>query len=81
MMPRLVRGKCGKVIYRTELDAKIALADNQRRDKGPVRIHRCNVCAGKVYHLTSERRKRAEGKRNPRDIDGESRPAIASTIR
>jgi hypothetical protein len=80
-MPRLLRGKCGKVIYRTELDAKLALLNRQNRDKGQLRIHRCNVCKGKVYHLTSQRRKRAEGKRDPQDIDGESRPAIASTIR
>lgn len=81
MMPRLVRGKCGKVMYRTEIDAKIALMNRRDRDKGQVRIYPCPKCPGRVFHLTSEKRKRAEGKRNPRDIDGEARPAIASTNR
>lgn len=49
---------CGKVRFRTELDAKIALAGTQRQRRGRARTkeekryYRCPQCHG--YHLTSK---------------------------
>jgi hypothetical protein len=43
--------KCGKVRYRTELDAKMALANRVWKDKGEVRAYRHSKCGG--WHLTS----------------------------
>ena len=49
---------CGKVRYRTELDAKIALARfsrkrHERRPKNERRPYKCPVCRG-WWHLTSQ---------------------------
>lgn len=51
--------RCGKRRYRTELEAKIALAGVQRRretrhdtGKEERRYYRCPACAG--YHLTAK---------------------------
>ncbi len=41
-----------KVIFPNELEAKIALAQRQRQDKGEKRYYPCNF--GKHYHLTSQ---------------------------
>ncbi|PLS30865.1 DNA mismatch endonuclease Vsr [Bifidobacterium margollesii] len=49
---------CGKVRFKTELDAKIALAGARRQRRGPARqkdeqrYYRCPECHG--YHLTSK---------------------------
>lgn len=40
-----------KVIFLTELDAKIALASRIRKDKGEVRYYRCEI--KNHWHLTS----------------------------
>ena len=44
-----VCNKTGKVIFPTELDAKIVLARRVWKDKGEVRYYPC----GKHFHLTS----------------------------
>jgi hypothetical protein len=44
--------KCGKVRYRTEVDAKMALAYRSWKDKGEVRAYRHSKCGG--WHLTSQ---------------------------
>lgn len=50
--------KCrGKVIFKTELDAKMALAWRIRRDKGEKRYYRCEL--GNHFHLTSQDRRKA----------------------
>lgn len=41
--------RTGKVIFRTELDAKIALASRVWKDKGEVRFYSCHG----HFHLTS----------------------------
>lgn len=41
--------RTGKIIFRTELEAKIVLASRQYRDKGEKRIYSCHG----HYHLTS----------------------------
>lgn len=41
--------RSSKVIFHTELDAKIALADRIAKDKGEKRYYPC----GKHFHLTS----------------------------
>lgn len=41
-----------KVIFHTELDAKIALAPRIRKDKGEIRYYKCEF--GDHYHLTSQ---------------------------
>lgn len=51
--------RCVKVRYRTEVDAKIAMAnigakDNPARAKTERRAYRCPKCAG--WQLTSKRR-------------------------
>jgi nitrate/TMAO reductase-like tetraheme cytochrome c subunit len=81
MMPR-PRGKCGKVLYFTELDAKIALAKLQWKDRGEKRVQPCNICHGEVFHLTKQDQKtqprdRRKGMSDSRSIDGESSRAIA----
>lgn len=45
-----------KVIFRTELDAKIALADRVWKDKGEVRYYKCE--RGRHWHLTSQEKGR-----------------------
>lgn len=54
------RKKCnrGKVIFDTELDAKIALATRMRKDKGEVRHYPCTIAGHTHWHLTSEEEKR-----------------------
>lgn len=52
--------RCAKVRYRTELDAKIALANTQHRDnpkraKTEKRAYWCHICH--AYHLTSKGRR------------------------
>jgi hypothetical protein len=47
-MPRKCN-KAGKIIFATELDAKIALARRVWKDKGEKRYYPC----GKHFHLTS----------------------------
>lgn len=44
---------CGKVIFRDELAAKIALAGRLNRDRGEVRCYRCPQ--GRGWHLTSKK--------------------------
>ena len=41
-----------KVIFKTELDAKIALASRVWKDKGEIRYYRCEI--GNHWHLTSQ---------------------------
>jgi hypothetical protein len=51
------RCKFGKVIFETELDAKIALASRKARDKGEIRYYPCNAHGVKKHwHLTSQER-------------------------
>lgn len=47
--------RTGKVIFQTELDAKIALAPRIRKDKGEQRYYPC-LFRGRVehFHLTSQ---------------------------
>lgn len=42
-----------KIIFRTELDAMIALARRQNKDKGEIRYYPC----GDHWHLTSQEQK------------------------
>ena len=44
------RGGRDKVIFRTILDAKIALAKRMHDDRGEIRFYKC----GNHYHLTSQ---------------------------
>lgn len=78
-MMRRPRGKCGKVLFFTELDAKIVLADMQRRGKEAKRVQECNICYGDVYHITSQdqRTKKRTRKRTPQSIDEEPLRNIA----
>lgn len=48
-MRTIICNRCGKVCFNTELDAKIALADRIKKDKGEIRHYRC----GRYWHLTS----------------------------
>jgi len=53
------RRRCNKehkVMLRTELDAMIALADSQRRDKDVIRYYPC----GDHFHLTSQEKRGEE---------------------
>lgn len=50
---RKCRGQ--KVIFHTELDAKIALAGRLAKDKGEVRYYKCDI--GNHWHLTSQERR------------------------
>jgi hypothetical protein len=45
--------RSGKVIFRTELDAKIALAERVWKDKGERRYYPCQ----EHFHLTSQEKK------------------------
>jgi hypothetical protein len=76
------RGKCGKVLFFSKLDAEITLARLVWRDKGQARVHYCNICFGDVYHITSQgeepdRKSRETGANDPQSIDAESSRAIA----
>jgi len=42
-----------KVIFKTEIDAKLALFNRQRKEKGEQRYYPC----GKHFHLTSQTQK------------------------
>lgn len=44
----------GKVVFETELDAKIALATRVWKDKGEVRYYACKLGH---WHLTSEQKR------------------------
>lgn len=48
--------KTGKVRFRTEVDAMLALARRAHRDKGEIRQYRCPFCKG--WHLTSQPERR-----------------------
>lgn len=74
----MARGKCGKVIIRTELDAKIILARLVWRDQGAFRAYECNICYGNVWHVTSQEQRTEKKTRMiaPRSIDEESSLAI-----
>lgn len=41
-----------KIIFHTELDAKIALAGRIRKDKGEIRYYRCEIA--NHWHLSSQ---------------------------
>jgi hypothetical protein len=45
--------KYGKVIFETELDAKIALARRVWKDKGEVRYYPCHAEKKPHFHLSS----------------------------
>ncbi len=45
--------RTGKVIFNTELDAKIALARRVWKDKGEVRYYPCTAEGKTHYHLSS----------------------------
>jgi hypothetical protein len=47
--------RTGKVIFREEIEAKIALSRRVWKDKGERRYYPCKF--GKHYHLTSEEQK------------------------
>jgi hypothetical protein len=49
--------KTRKVRFRSDLDAKIALARRQWADKGERRSYRCPFCRG--WHLTSQEQRAA----------------------
>ncbi len=53
-MPRPKQRYCGKDHKRrfTELEAKLALLRNQRKDRGEKRAYKCNICGD--WHLTSQ---------------------------
>lgn len=44
-----------KVVFHTELDAKIALAERLRKDKGEIRYYQCPH--SNHFHLTSEKQR------------------------
>jgi len=48
--------RSGKVVFKTELDAMIALAQRQKQDKGEKRYYEC----GNHFHLTSQEKRRSE---------------------
>ena len=49
------RCRSQKVIFKTELDAKIALASRVWKDKGEVRHYKCEI--GNHWHLTSQEKR------------------------
>lgn len=54
----ITTGHCsirGKVMFATELDAKMALADRVWKDKGEQRYYKCR----NHYHLTSQAKRAA----------------------
>lgn len=76
------RGKCGKVLFFSKLDADIALARMVWKDRGQKRVQGCNICFGDVYHVTSQdpdpgRNEKRTGSIAPQSIDAESSRAIA----
>lgn len=74
----MARGKCGKIILRDELSAKILLARLVWKDTGAFRAYECNICRKGVWHVTSQKQRteKRTGKRDPQSIDGESSLAI-----
>ena len=73
MMPR---GKCGKKMFRSELDAKIVLGLRGRRgNRQEQRVYKCTICWGEVWHTTSQKKRDTD--RIPQSIDAESSRAIA----
>lgn len=74
---RRPRGKCGKAIYWDDISAKLDLARWQRKDGEEIRVQRCNICWGQVFHLTSQPRRAQTGMSDPQSIDAESSRAIA----
>jgi hypothetical protein len=77
----MARGKCGKIIIRDELSAKIILARLVWKDKGQFRAYECNLCWGHVWHVTSQepdpgRNEKKTGSSAPQSIDEESSLAI-----
>ncbi len=57
---RAPHGLCVKIRYRTELDAKIALASTQgaaargHDKRAECRIYRCPIASCRGFHLTSQ---------------------------
>lgn len=45
--------RTGKVVFHTELDAKIALAGRKAKDKGEIRYYKC----WGHWHLTSQEKR------------------------
>lgn len=77
----MARGRCGKIIIRDELGAKIALARLVWKDKGQSRAYECKICYGHIWHVTSQdpdpdRSQRETGISDPQSIDEESSLAI-----
>lgn len=74
----MARGKCGKIMIRDELSAKIILARLVWKDKGQFRAYECNLCYGGVWHVTSQeqRTEKKTGSIDPQSIDGEISLAI-----
>ena len=72
-------GYCGKVVFHTELDAKIAFADMQRRDKEPERWYECNLCPVGTWHVTSQEQRSERGSDILRDVASSNEPLIALT--
>lgn len=52
MITRTRKCRGQKVIFHTELDAKIALAPRIAKDKGEIRYYRCEI--GNHWHLSSQ---------------------------
>lgn len=52
MKTRAKRCRAQKVIFHTELDAKIALADRMAKDKGEIRYYPCEIA--NHWHLSSQ---------------------------
>lgn len=59
-MASMMPCRTNKRKFKTELDAKIVLAELQARDQGQKRIYKCSLCGG--FHITSQ-------DRNPPKID------------
>jgi hypothetical protein len=76
------RGRCGKVLFFSKLDADIVLARLVWKDTGQKRVQHCNICYGDVWHITSQdedpgRSEKRTGSITPQSIDAESSRAIA----
>lgn len=74
---RRPRGKCGKAIYWDIISAKLDLARWRSKDGEVMRVQRCNICWGEVFHLTKQERRSDQPDRIPQSIDAESTRAIA----
>lgn len=74
----LRRGRCGLVIFHTELDAKIVLARRMWMDRGEKRTFRCPKCGGGIWHLTAEDDRIETDDRIPPEVDLGSLRPIAS---